>query len=129
MAGGHAESDALSRWLEDVGRATLDVITGEALDVIGVLDPELTLRYVNWTIPSLTRRGVVGHSVLDLVPPSARETSREAYLKVLRTGIGTRFETVYADAHTVHLWDVRVGPIRVEGEVIGLIVITSDVTE
>lgn len=129
MAGGLAESDPLSRWLVGDGRATLDVITGEALDVIGVLDRDLTLRYINWTIPSLTREGVVGGSVLDLVPPSDRETSREAYLQVLRTGIGTRFETIYASAEAVHLWDVRVGPIRVEGEVIGLIAITSNVTE
>src|SRR5688572_26175890 len=109
MAGGPAESDPLSRWLAGDGRATLDVITGEALDVIGVLDRDLTVRYINWTIPSLMREGVLGHSVLDLVPPSDRETTREAYLKVLRTGIGTRFETIYAGGEAVHLWDVRVG--------------------
>jgi hypothetical protein len=43
-----AEGDTLSRWLAGDGRATLDGIAGEALDVIGVIDRSLTIRYVNW---------------------------------------------------------------------------------
>jgi two-component system cell cycle sensor histidine kinase/response regulator CckA len=129
MAGGLAGGGALSRWLADEGRAILDTLLGEALDVIAVLDRELTIRYINWVGPSVTRQAVVGKSVLDLVPPSYRETSSEAYQQVLRTGTGTRFETLYAAADNVHIWDVRVGPIRLEGEVIGLIVITNNVTE
>ena len=127
MAG--VEADALSRWLEDEGRATLDFITGEALDVIGVMDRQLTVRYLNWTIPGLTRESIIGNSVLDLVPPAYRETARETYTEALRTGTGGHFETMYADGDTLHIWDVRIGPIRSEGEVIGLVVITSNVTE
>ena len=91
-----------------------NVITGEAIDVVGIVDPELTIRYVNWTVPGLTREGVVGNSVLDLVPPGYRDVARDTYTTVLRTGIGTRFETIYSDAEGFHIFDVRVGPVRVE---------------
>jgi two-component system, cell cycle sensor histidine kinase and response regulator CckA len=129
MAGTLRASDPLSRWLSGDGLAILDAVTGEALDVIGVMDRGLILRYLNWTVPGLTREGIVGNSVLELVPPAYRDVSRDTYLEVLRTGVGTRFETIYADGPTVLIWEVRVGPIRFEGEIIGLIAITSNVTE
>jgi PAS domain S-box-containing protein len=129
VAGTLAGGDALSRWLAGDGQAALDGITGEALDVIGVIDRDLVVRYLNWTVPGLTRESVVGNSVLDLVPPNYRDIARDTYTRVLRTGTGARFETIYAEGEDLLIWDVRVGPIRFEGEVIGLIVITNNVTE
>jgi PAS domain S-box-containing protein len=121
--------DPLSRWLTGEELSTLDLVTGEALDVIGILDRELTVRYINWTVPGLTREAVVGRSVLDLVPPGYQEIARETYTEVLRTGKGARFETLYADGENLLVWDVRVGAIRSGGEIIGLIAITNNVTE
>ncbi|HEU4581255.1 MAG TPA: PAS domain-containing protein [Polyangiaceae bacterium] len=129
MGEGRTEGDPLSQWLTGAGLATLDAITGEALDVLGVMDRQLTLRYLNWTHPSLTREGIVGRNVLELVPQEHRELAGATYRRVLETGAGTRFETVYRDGAGLHVWDVRVGPIRHQGEVIGLIAITSNVTE
>jgi PAS domain S-box-containing protein len=129
MSGARAEADPLSHWLTSDGRRVLDVITGESIDVVGVVDPELTIRYVNWTVPGLTREVVVGNNVLDLVPPGYRDIARDTYTTVLRTGTGTRFETIYSDAEGFHIFDVRVGPIRVDGAIIGLVVITTNVTE
>ena len=87
--------DALSRWLAGAGLAALDGIAGSALDVIGVIDRTLTVRYLNWTAPGLTREGVIGTSVLDLAPPDFREKARETYEEVLATGIGTRLEMLF----------------------------------
>ncbi|HEX6276394.1 MAG TPA: PAS domain-containing protein [Polyangiaceae bacterium] len=129
MSGAHAEADPLSHWLTSDGRKLLDVVTGEAIDVVGIVDPELTIRYVNWTVPGLTREAIVGNSVLDLVPPAYREIARDTYTAVLRTGTGTRFETIYSDATGFHIFEVRVGPIRVDGAILGLVVITTNVTE
>jgi two-component system, cell cycle sensor histidine kinase and response regulator CckA len=129
MSGGRAERDLLARWLTGEGLATLDAIVRESPDVIGVLDPDLRIRYVNWTGPSLTREGVLGRSVIELTPPEHRELARDTYQRVLRTGVGTRFETMYKDAAGLRQWEVRVGPIRSQGEIIGLIGITSNVTE
>ena len=129
MAG--AEKDALARWLSGEGLAALDAITAEATDIVGVLDRDLTVRYLNRiAVPGLTREAVIGSSVLDLVPPGYVDTARSVYTEVLRTGTGTRFETMYRGAaQDIFIFEVRVGPVRYEGEVIGLIVITTDVTE
>jgi PAS domain S-box-containing protein len=129
MLGGRVDDDPLSRWLSGDGLAALDAITGEALDIVGVMDRQLTIRYVNWTAPGLTREGIVGHNVFDVIAPEYHETTRRTYIQVLETGVGARFETMYRGNDGVLLWEVRVGPIRFEGEVIGLVVITSNVTE
>jgi two-component system cell cycle sensor histidine kinase/response regulator CckA len=121
--------DSLSRWVAGDGQRVLDVLMGEALDVVGIVDRNLYVRYVNWTVPGLTRESVVGSCVLDLVPPGYRDIARDTYTTALETGTGTRFETIYADADGFHIWEVHVGPIRFEGEIIGLIVISSNVTE
>lgn len=123
------ERDPLARWLSGDGTRALDALTGEALDIIGVLDRELTVRYINRAEPGHSRQGIVGRNVLELVPPDHRKIARETYQKVLDTGVGTRFETIYRDDAGILIWDVRVGPIRVHGEIIGLIAITSNVTE
>jgi PAS domain S-box-containing protein len=127
--GSAREGDVLDLWLRGEGMATLDHLTGEALDVVGVVDRELVVRYVNWTAPGLTRAAVIGRDVVDIVPPDYRDISREVYQRVLRTGVGARFETMYRDEHGVLIWVVRVGPIRHEGEVIGLVTISTDVTD
>lgn len=123
------QDDALARWLSGGGTALLDRVTGGALDNIAVLDRELIVRYVNWTIPELTREGIIGASVLELVPPGDREKASQTYREVVRTGKGAHFETAYRADDEVLMWDVRVGPIRFEGEVVGLIAITTNVTE
>ena len=62
MAGG--EDDALSRWLSGDALGALDRLTGEAVDIIGVLDRSLTVRYLNRIgVPGLTRETVVYPSV------------------------------------------------------------------
>jgi len=125
MAGG----DPLSRWLAGEGRLALDALLGEAPDVIGVIDRDLTLRYVNWTAPGLTQEGVIGQNALSLLRPEHLDTGRSAYLHALGTGEQTRFEMVYKDGERIRQWEIRLGPIRVDGEVVGLVAVTSDVTE
>ena len=129
MPGEETKDDPLCRWLAGAGLVALDGITREALDVIGILDRSLTIRYLNWTTPGLERQDVIGRSVLDLVPPDHRERALATYRQVLETGVGERFETIYKSEHGIMQWDVRIGPIRIDGEVIGLIAITSNVTE
>jgi len=81
--GQHAR--ALHSLLSGEGPATLDAIIGRASDVIGVVDADFVIRYVNWTAPGLTREAVVGHSVFNLVPPGYADVAREAFEKVLKT--------------------------------------------
>jgi PAS domain S-box-containing protein len=121
--------DALSRWLAGPGLAALDGITGNALDVVGVIDRALTVRYLNWAAPGLTREGVIGTSVLDLAPANFQDKARATYEQVLATGVGTRMEMLFRNDDNVLFWDVRIAPIRSGDQIIGLIAISSDVTE
>jgi PAS domain S-box-containing protein len=109
--------------------SALDAIVGEAPDVIGVMDTDFIIRYVNWTTPGLTRDEVVGKSVFNLVPPGYADVAREAFEKVMRTGIPASFETMYRGEHGVLIWMVRVGPILHADQVIGVVTINTDVTE
>jgi PAS domain S-box-containing protein len=115
MSGAAREPDVLDQWLSGEGRATLDAITGAAPDVVGVMDRNFIIRYVNWTAPGLAREAVVGHSVFNLVPPGYAEIARETFEKVLRTGVAASFETMYNGEFGVLIWTVRVGPIRHAG--------------
>lgn len=126
---GQREGDLLDRWLSGEPRAALESLAAEAADVIGIMDRELIVRYVNWTAPGLTREGVIGSTVFNLVPPAYTEIAREAFSTVLRTGVCASFETMFASTSGVLIWAVRVGPIRHAREVIGLITISTDVTE
>jgi PAS domain S-box-containing protein len=129
MPAGESVDDPLSRWLSGDGLAALDAIMGGALDVVGVVDRQLTMRYVNWTAPDLTRDSVIGRSVFEVIAPEYHDVARATYTQVLETGVGARFETMYRDSDGVLFWEIRVGPIHSEGEVVGIVVITSDVTE
>jgi PAS domain S-box-containing protein len=129
MPGTERRDAALERWLSGDGLAALDGVTGGALDVVAVVDRALNVRYINWTAPGLTRETVVTMSALDLMPPGNREIAHEVMTRTLRTGVGESFETFYRDEHGVMVWMVRVGPIRHDGEVIGLVTINTDVTE
>ena len=121
--------DPLRQWLGGDGARVLDAVLAHAPDVVGIMDQNLIIRYVNWTAAGLTRERTVGASVFELVPPGYHETSRDVYLHVLKTGEPVRFETLYRDEHEILVWEVRVGPVRHEGKIVGLITIAADVTE
>ena len=125
MVGGGTDEDPLSRWLSGEVRAALDVLTGKAMDVVGILDRDLTVRYINWTTGNWTRDAVIGRNVLELSPPSDREFLFDSYSRVLQTGVSTRLETMFRRDSGVATWDVRIGPIHFEGEIIGLIVMAA----
>ena len=89
---------------------------------------------VQWCFKPMTTEELARHAAalglksLELAPPDYRQVASDTYTKVLETGTSARFEIMYW-GQTALVWDVRVGPIRVGEAIIGLIVITSDVTE
>jgi two-component system cell cycle sensor histidine kinase/response regulator CckA len=123
------QPDVLDRWLSGEGLASLDALTGGAPEVLGVMDRDFIIRYVNWTTPGITREQVIGGSVFNLVPAEYAEIARECFERVLRTGIPGSFETMYPGPDGVIVWVVRVGPIVHEGQVIGVFTINANVTE
>lgn len=129
MLGGLDREDALGRWLAQGGRKAMDFAVGGLSVVLGVMDRNLRVRYINWTVPGLTPEGILGTDVLQLTPPEYQSTAREHYRKALDEGASSQFEIIYDDGGEVMKWDVRVGPIVANNEVIGFTTASTNVTE
>lgn len=123
------EADVLDRWLTGEGRRALDALTSGTADVLGVMDTEFVIRYVNWTAPGLTREQVIGGSIFALVPPGYADVARACFERVLRRGEPDEFEMMYPGVDGWIIWKVRVGPIMHGGVGIGAFTVNSDVTE
>jgi PAS domain S-box-containing protein len=121
--------DQLARWLEGEGGAVLDAILREAPDIVGVADRDLRFRYLNWTGPSQSRDELIGTSAVAVVPPAYRDRVRAAYLSVLETGAKQQLELIFGEGEAIRIWDVHCGPIRHEGEIIGIVSVSIEVAE
>jgi len=129
MGDGRVAVEVLREWLRGDGVATLDRITAGSPDVVGVIDLDYVVHYVNWTAPGLTRDTVIGHSTFNLIPPECVDIARAAFDKALRSAGTARFEMLFRGELGALIWVVRVGPIVHEGKVIGAFTISTDVTE
>jgi len=123
------DGDVLSQWLGRDTQAALDALTAEALDMIGILDRKLNIRYLNWAAPGLRREQVIGCYIDEVIVPEYREITRTTFARVLETGVGERFETMNRSPDGLFMWELRVGPIRIDGRIVGLIALTTNVTE
>lgn len=121
--------DRLDDWLDQSGVELLDSLTGAAPDVVGVLDRNFIIRYVNWTAPGLTREQVIGFTVFNLIPPGYTEVARRAFERALLNGESTSFETHVPLEDSIRVFSVRVGPVRDQGEIVGAFTLNTDVTE
>ena len=79
MAEEKRRPDVLDRWLSGEGLASLDALTGGAPEVLGVMDRDFIIRYVNWTAPGITREQVIGGSVFNLLPAEYAEIARQCF--------------------------------------------------
>jgi len=129
MSNSRGRPDLLDQWLSGEGLATLDRVTGGSPDVLGVIDSDYVVRYVNWTAPGLTREGVIGQSTFNLIPPGDQANARDAFDEALRHGRRAKFEMFFHGDYGVLVWVVRVGPIVHDGTVIGAFTISTDATE
>ncbi len=121
--------ELLGAWLADGAGAALDLATGGAPDILAIVDRDLEILYINYTAYGFTKEGVTGLSLIDITPPDFHEVSREAFAHVFEHGTPTGYEVIFRDAHQLHVWDVRVGPVRVDGQVVGAIAINHEVSE
>jgi two-component system cell cycle sensor histidine kinase/response regulator CckA len=121
--------DVLDQWLQGEGLATIDHLTGKASDVVGVIDTEYVVRYVNYTTPGLDRAKVIGQSTFNLIPLEDQANARAAFDAALHHGRTSRFEMFFRGDHGVLVWVVGVGPIMNDGRIIGALTISTDATE
>src|SRR6185436_16719108 len=95
-----------------------------------VLDSELRIRFINWTVPDLTPAGVIGTPVYEFVPEDFRASMRACFDRVKSSARPDRYTTNYvAEDGSVSSWESRVGAVVREGKIVGYVSISSNVTE
>jgi PAS domain S-box-containing protein len=99
-------------------------------DNIMLLDPEGRIRYINWTVPDLSREQVIGTPVTGYVPEASRSCIEACLERVRQTHQHDRYETSYVAADgEVSYWESRVAPVVQRGKLTGFTVNSSNVSE
>jgi two-component system nitrate/nitrite sensor histidine kinase NarX len=105
-------------------------ITEHSPDYISLLDRDANIRFVNHTIPGLTKAEVIGTSFYDYALPEFRRRTQECFERVLRSSNPDRFESVYQyEDGTCQFFESHVGPVLSGDTVVGLTVSSRDVTD
>jgi diguanylate cyclase (GGDEF)-like protein/PAS domain S-box-containing protein len=101
-----------------------------APNIILRVDREGRILYINRTQPGIELEAVLGASSLDFIRPEYHNLVRDAYRRVWETGEPADYEVAGLGPHGTTAWyRTSVGPIFQQGEVVGLTVISEDVTE
>ena len=123
--------DGLREWIQSLNEPVLRSLTAHAPDAIFVLDLEERIQFINWTAGGLTVDQVIGTQAYGYVPVDQRPAMRDCFELVRRTRKPGSYQNIYTNPTdgSVSFWESRVAPILQQGAVIGLVVISSDITE
>jgi len=101
-----------------------------APDIIMTLDHDGTILFINRTVPGLIPEQTIGTSVYDYVPPEHHKILKKSLDRVFQTGEPDSYELAGTGPHGSTSWYTsRVGPIKRNGKIIGVSLITSDITD
>jgi PAS domain S-box-containing protein len=99
-------------------------------DFIMIVDRDLKIQFINRTGPDLDQEEVIGTSIYNYVSPAYHPVVEEYVQQVLDTGVFQSFELEGFGPHdTVAWYSNRLGPIKVDGQVVSMAYIGSDITE
>ncbi|MBN1347734.1 MAG: PAS domain S-box protein [Phycisphaerae bacterium] len=105
-------------------------LTENSPDLIIEMDRHGKALFVNRDSPDFRREDIIGSSLYDMVDPKQAPSLKACAERVWSTGEPDRIEAVYIGKDGVEqIMDLRVGPVRRGGEVVGISINCSDVTE
>lgn len=112
------------RQLEDQLHSILDSSPG----LITTLDRDLNILTINGPVPGI--ENLVGTNALRWVPPEHAHIARAAYEGAIKTGEICSYELpgVRGDGSLVAWFASAVGPLRRDGEIVGVTIISNDIT-
>lgn len=95
------------------------------------VDRDGTILFINRTLPDLfPAEQTIGTSLYDHIPPEHHDTVRESIEHVFRAGEPDSYESEGPGPDgTTAYYEVRVGPIKHEGQVVAAILIGNDITK
>ncbi len=112
------------------GEARLRSVIDHAPAQVATVDRQGKILFINRAVPGLTLEQVVGSSVYDYLQPEHCDQARQCVEQVFQTG-----ETVVNESKatgpfgSVAWYETRLGPVKVDGQVIAATLISSDITE
>ncbi len=105
-------------------------LTEHSPDHVALLDRDGVILFVNRSLPALTREDLIGTEFCRHVLPEYRRAARACLEDVLRTGRASSFEIAYLGRDgTLLPFESYVGPVRRDGQIVGLIVSSRDIAE
>ncbi len=97
---------------------------------VGTVDRAGTILFLNRPAPGLTLERVLGTSVFEYLQPEHCDQARECIEHVFRTGETVVNESVATGPHGTQSWyETRLGPVKVDEQVVAVALISSDVTQ
>ena len=93
------------------------------------LDRDATVVFVNRAVSGLTVEQVLGTSIYDYADPKYRPEMNACFARVFETGQQDSYSGDYESPEGILAFETRVSPITIDGEVVGLTLRISDVTE
>lgn len=97
---------------------------------ISIVDRDGAIQYLNRVQPGTTPDKVIGRRIFDYAPtPEERETAKNTFERVYETGVPASYEMAAVVPHRPLTWYTNnIGPIRRNGEIVALMVISTDIT-
>ncbi len=118
---------------EKIVKATiknLGSIVQNSPDFIALVDRDLTIDYLNRSVPDLDPKEMVGRNLLDFILPEFHDLVRKRNDAVFATGEGTQFEiTGIGPDGTIAWYASRLGPVLIDGRVVSVVHTSRDITK
>jgi PAS domain S-box-containing protein len=108
---------------------TLDAMVRYAPALIGVVDRQGTIRFVNRALGDRSKPRVVGSNWLDYLPPEEHAEHRARLQRVFEAGTPETCETSTLEGGTRRWYAMQIGPLKQAGQVVSAVVIAQDVTD
>jgi PAS domain S-box-containing protein len=106
----------------------LQALIEQSPNIMMAVGADERIRYVNFTVPGLSTEKTVGRDFADFADPSEVERSRSHVRRVLGTGEPLTYEIQTKAEVGARWYSVGVGPIRDHGRVVGVTMISTDIT-
>jgi len=98
--------------------------------IIMIVDRKGEIKFINHTVSGITPEEAVGRKHYDYIMPEYHDMVREVTEKVFKTGeVGTYEIRGTGPDGSISWYETRIGPIKREGKIEDVVLITSDVTE
>lgn len=101
-----------------------------APDLITTVDRQGQILFINRGLPGYERDQMIGQSIYDYVLPEHHERVRRVFAQVLASGEAMGYEaSTVSPSGEIFWYHSQVGPIRRQGDISSLILISNDITD